>query len=150
MSGRGQRGTSLIEVLVTVTVLSLGIVAMASLQTSALKLGQSAYQRSQAVALSYQIIDAMRANRAAALAGAYDWPIDQAPPGADATDLPSADLRFWLRSVTSAMEPYAASGGIARQGEQFTVTIRWSSPADQERAAAGETWSEQFAVVVRL
>lgn len=145
-----QHGTSLVEVLVTVTVLSLGIVAMASLQTTALKLGQSAYQRSQAVALSYQIIDAMRANRPAALAGAYDWPLGQAAPGADATGLPAADIRFWLLSVTSAMEPYQASGGVTRQGEQFTVTIRWSSPADQARAAEGETWTEAFSVVVRL
>ena len=144
-------GTSLIEVLVTVTVLSLGAVAMAGLQTTALKLGQSAYQRSQAVSLSYQILDAMRSNRQAALAGGYDWRLGDPPMASvPVTPLAQRDLQLWLRAVASALEPYNGLGGVARTENHFEVTIRWEDRYTTERAGHGEVHFERFSVVAEL
>jgi type IV pilus assembly protein PilV len=67
-----QRGVGLIEILVAVLILSLGLLGMAGLQANALKSNQSSYGRSQAVMLSYYILDAMRADRAAAVGLSYN------------------------------------------------------------------------------
>src|SRR3954453_17507433 len=67
-----QAGVSLIEVMVSVLVLGVALLGIAAMQATALRNGQSSLERSQIVAYSYSAIDAMRANRQAALAGAYN------------------------------------------------------------------------------
>ena len=67
-----QRGATLIEVLVAMLVLSIGLLGLAGMQMTALKSNQSAYYRSQATVLAYDIIDRMRANRADARARAEE------------------------------------------------------------------------------
>lgn len=62
-----QRGAGLIEVLVAVLILALGLLGMAGLQANALKTNQSSYARTQAVMLSYYMLDAMRADRTRAI-----------------------------------------------------------------------------------
>lgn len=69
---RSQSGVGLIEVLVAVLILALGLLGMAGLQANALKTNQSAYARSQAVMLSYYMLDAMRADRTSATSQQYN------------------------------------------------------------------------------
>lgn len=69
---RCERGVGLIEVLVAVLILALGLLGMAGLQANALKTNQSSYARGQVVMLSYYMLDAMRADRSAALSLAYN------------------------------------------------------------------------------
>lgn len=69
---RAIRGVGLIEVLVSVTILAFGMLAIAALQATALRNSQSALTRSQAVVQTYAILDAMRANRDVAMIGGYD------------------------------------------------------------------------------
>ena len=64
-----QGGFTLIEVLVSALILALGLVGVAGLQALALKNNQSAYLRSQASALAYDLADRMRTNVAGA--GSY-------------------------------------------------------------------------------
>src|SRR6185295_1538044 len=77
---RRSRGFTMIEVLVSLVVLSIGLLGVAALQLTSLRSNHSSAMRSQATFLAYDIIDRMRANRAAAIAGKYDIAID-----ADAT-----------------------------------------------------------------
>lgn len=63
------QGFSLIEVLVALLVLSIGLLGLAALQTTGLKLNHQSYERTQAVLQAYDIIDRMRANRTSANAG---------------------------------------------------------------------------------
>ena len=63
-----QAGSSLIEVLIAVLVVSVGLLGTAGLQLASLKNNQSAMQRSEAVVLTYSILDRMRANRDVAAA----------------------------------------------------------------------------------
>ncbi|MEE4331533.1 MAG: type IV pilus modification protein PilV [Wenzhouxiangella sp.] len=67
---RQQRGVTLIEVLITVLVVSVGLLGLAALQTFALQSGNTAYQRSQATNVAYEALDFMRANRRPFLEGA--------------------------------------------------------------------------------
>lgn len=69
---RSQSGFSLIEVLVSALILAIGLVGVAGLQAMSLKNNQSAYMRSQASALAYDLADRMRTNVAGANAGYYD------------------------------------------------------------------------------
>lgn len=59
-----QSGVSLIEVLVSILLLTFGIVGMAGLQFNGTKFNHSAYLRSQGISLAYDVADRMRANLA--------------------------------------------------------------------------------------
>lgn len=56
-------GFTLIEVLVAVLVLSIGLLGLASLQASGIRSNESAYVRSQAQLVSFEIMDRIRADR---------------------------------------------------------------------------------------
>ena len=56
-------GVGLIEVLVALTILSVGLLGVAAMQVLALRNNTSATDRSMAVILSYSIIDSLRGNR---------------------------------------------------------------------------------------
>ncbi|MGA7979666.1 MAG: type IV pilus modification protein PilV [Chromatiaceae bacterium] len=66
-----QTGVGL-EVLIAVVVLSIGFLGMAALQARALANNNSAMMHTQVTVPSYSILDAMRADRANALAGGYN------------------------------------------------------------------------------
>jgi len=123
-----QRGATLIEVLVAMLILSVGLLGLASMQMTALQSNQSAYYRSQATVLAYDIIDRMRANRADALNGVYDIAIqnqacepDLAPSGT----LAKRDVAEWLSSLSCLLSA-DARGSVVRDGRLFTISIEWN------------------------
>jgi type IV pilus assembly protein PilV len=60
------RGFSLLELLVTLVVLSIGLLGLGLMQTTGLGLTKTAYARTQAMMLASDIADRIRANEAAA------------------------------------------------------------------------------------
>ena len=58
-------GFTLIEVLIAMLVLAVGLLGLAGLQATSLRNNQSAYHRSQATQLAYDIADRMRSNKPA-------------------------------------------------------------------------------------
>src|SRR5690349_24146052 len=71
-SPRPHEGFTLLEVLVALLVLSIGLLGIGKLMMLSARANDSAYMRSQATALAYTILDAMRANRQAAIVQGYD------------------------------------------------------------------------------
>jgi len=65
-----QSGFTLLEVLVAILVLSIGLLGLAGLMASSIRNNHSAYQRTQATWLAYDMIDRMRVNRANAITSA--------------------------------------------------------------------------------
>lgn len=63
---RDARGIGLIEVMVSVMVLSVGLLGIAAMQSMALRGGQGSLESTQAVMATNSILEAIRANRAAA------------------------------------------------------------------------------------
>jgi len=61
-----QRGSSLLEVMIAVVVLSVGLLGMALLQSTSLRAAQVTNERSQATMLVYEMMDRVRANRSQA------------------------------------------------------------------------------------
>jgi type IV pilus assembly protein PilV len=136
------RGFTLIEMLVSLVVLSIGLLGVAALQLTSLRSNHSSAMRSQATFLAYDIIDRMRANREAAVEdGAYNIDLGDAPTGGT---LAGDDLVAWkeniaatLPAIDNAGTPEPADGSVAQNGEIFTVTIRWADWDDT--GAAGRT-----------
>lgn len=57
-----QTGTTLVEIMVSIVVIAIGLLGLASMQINALKFQQTASQRSEAVQASYDLADRMRVN----------------------------------------------------------------------------------------
>ena len=107
---RSARGFSLIEVLIALLLLSIGLIAMAAMQTRSIQMNHSAYLASQATYLAYDMADRMRANRQAALAGQYSADFGcQMPAG---NSVAAADIRDWLRAICG---PEAGTPGLLPQ-----------------------------------
>lgn len=130
-----QRGVGLIEILVAVLILSLGLLGMAGLQANALKANQGSYTRSQAVMLSYYILDAMRADRANAIGLAYNMAATCLPGAITTADLAGNTRRDWLTSLRDNLgDANTTCGAIACDSDgNCTVSITW----DDSRAAGG-------------
>lgn len=128
-----QSGVGLIEILVTVLVLSIGLLGIAALQAQALKNNQSSLERSNAVMLSYFMLDAMRVNRTAAMDGQYNLG-QTCVVVADAGNLISHDQHIWMQSIKNQLGP-SACGEITCNTTRCTVRIYW----DDSRGSAGST-----------
>lgn len=139
ISRRRARGVTLLEVLISVLVLGVGLLGVAAMQANALKTNHSALQRSQAVMLAYFMLDAMRANRNAALAGDYDLgtigsagsddsPVCTAPTGS--THI-TRDQAAWFAAMKDNLGDLNTTCGlIACAAARCTVKVMW----DDERA----------------
>ncbi|MBK5940601.1 type IV pilus modification protein PilV [Halochromatium roseum] len=130
-----QRGFSIVEVLVSATILSIGLLGLAGLQATSLGFNTSALHRSKATYLAYDIADRMRANRAAALGGAYDGQaLAESPPAcAEATPtgtLAQRDLLAWTTSLACQLPQ--GTGAIERTDAIVTVTVQWDDSRGQE------------------
>ena len=93
-------GFTLVEVLVTVVIFSVGLLGLAGLQATGIKLNHSSLLRSQATLLAYDIIDCMRANQGKNKANLPDYAIamDDNPP-TTATNQADRDIINWIDSL---------------------------------------------------
>jgi type IV pilus assembly protein PilV len=144
------RGSSLIEVLVAVLVLSIGLLGVAALQGNALKTNNSALQRSQAVALAYFILDAMRVNKSEAIAGNYDLgsigatdtPVCSAPT---VNSLATHDQSAWFAALKENLGNVDTTCGLIDcDATTCTVKVFW----DDSRA--GGEQAQVIAVSTKL
>lgn len=125
-----QQGFTLLEVLVSMLIVSIGLLGLAGLTTTSLQNNQSAYQRSQATWLAYDMLDRMRANRAVAVTGSYDTAFSTVPSGSTTA---AQDLTQWKNTLAAAMP--GGQGSIGRANGLVTVTIRW----DDSRGLSGNS-----------
>jgi type IV pilus assembly protein PilV len=119
-SPRHARGITLVEILVAVLVLAIGLLGLAGLQTQSLNFNHSAYLRSQATFMAYDIIDRMRANRDAAIAGNYDIAIGAA---GTAGTLAGDDLVAWKTSLATLLPN--GDGSVARAAGDVVIQVQW-------------------------
>ncbi len=144
---RGERGFTLVEALVTLLVLSIGLLGVAAMQLNSLRANHSASLRSQATLLAYEMVDRMRANRAAALnLNAYVSPIGDAPPDCDS--VANCDLAEWRQRLASLP---GGDGGIERvAGDVFRVTVQWDDSRGDAVLPVLPASTLQFAMETRL
>jgi type IV pilus assembly protein PilV len=120
---KSQRGVGLIEVLIALLVLSFGMLGMASLQMWTLKYNQSAMERGMAVVQTHTIVDAMRADRAAALRSEFNITLDAGAPTGNT--FPQVSVRTWRDSLRASLGA-EATGEVDCNGARCTIRVRWN------------------------
>ena len=120
------RGTSLIEVLVTLLVLAFGLLGVAGLQSKMSLAQMEAYQRAQAVVALEQIVERMNANRANATAYVFAGTMgtgDAQPTDCSTVAIgPTRDLCEWSNSLKGAAEQNGGAGVGGMVGARGCIT----------------------------
>ena len=125
-------GISMIEVLVAMAILVVGLLGAAGMQVSSMRSHQDGYERTIALHQVSDMADRMRANKQAAIQGAYAIanPVDpvcfNAPAGCTAQQMAQFDVFSWnadnLRLLTGgngAVTAVLGANGV------FLITVNW-------------------------
>jgi type IV pilus assembly protein PilV len=145
---RMQQGVSLIEVLVSILVMALGLMGMASLQTATLKYQQGSVQRGMLAGLVSDFAERARANPSQSpqilgddspylTESGLTWTdasgdVSDAPAtdcrastaSCQAADVAEYDMTVWRQSVRAALPQGGAA--VVRQGDALSLTLMWS------------------------
>ena len=151
------RGFSLVEVLVSMFVVAMGILALAGLLQASTRYAKMSELRSTATLLANDIADRMRANPVGAELGAsgYDlaergFPSPLAPPHADCTsdapcgpsDLARADMARWTARLRATLPKGSAvvrfHAGVAPAADWVDVWVGWADPNTLAPGAAND------------
>jgi type IV pilus assembly protein PilV len=124
-------GVSMVEVLVTLLVTSVGLLGIAALHLSSLRNNFDSNSRSYASMLAADIADRMRGNRIAASSGEYSVGYGAVPPTAGTAQ---NDVTTWRASLTQALP--SGDGSISVVNNIATITVRW-----EERGAGLVTFT---------
>lgn len=149
-----QQGFTLIEVLVAALVLAIGILGLATTMLMGLKSDQSAYYRSQASAIAYDMADRIRLNREGADDGSYnsidtsssvpsDPSCTTSAGGCSPSQQVALDIREWawnFQKVDNSVGNYAPKlpagrGQVSRDGsDRYVITVSWAEADTANRA----------------
>ncbi|MFC1578861.1 type IV pilus modification protein PilV [Pseudomonadota bacterium] len=151
----GIRGAGLIEVAISLLLISVGTLGLAGLQLSAKRMGYEAVQRSAAATMAVDLLERMRANRGALesyrVAGLGAAAGGRLPDPLTACDLlPCSpvqraffDLWEWERALNGELTS-ASTGGlvqplacVAIEGRRVLVEINWLGREDPDYPVAG-------------
>ncbi len=137
---KAQHGTTLLEVLVTIVILTIGLLGLAGLQTRLQSSEMEAYQRSQALILLNDMASRIATNRANAANYAVAAPTtsplgvgaDCAPAG---TSTQEVDASQWCEALQGAAETLSTSSVGAMVGGrgcveslgsgEYRITVAW-------------------------
>jgi type IV pilus assembly protein PilV len=158
-------GFTLIEVLIAVLLLAGGLLGLAALQSTSLGHNQSAYNRSQATQLAYDMADRIRANpvessnRAdadpstlansayvATAAPSAKANCSNSSTGCSAADMAENDRFQWLANVVATLPRGTGSIAVVAATRTFTITINW----DDNKDGAVNTNDPNFAMSFQL
>ena len=137
-----QRGFSLLEVMVTLSIVSVGALGMAGLQTVSLRTNNNALLESQAATLVQDLIERVRANPDGDYTTTFNTAIANtvctgSNANCDADTMARYDLMVWKCSLGAASSACAARGiagqlpnGVGSMTENvaandYTISIRW-------------------------
>ncbi|WP_428624784.1 type IV pilus modification protein PilV [Sedimenticola sp.] len=134
---RFQRGFSMLEVLISVVVLSIGLLGIAGLQLQSLKGADSANYRSLATILTYDIVDKMHANRSLALGGSYSIAMAASAPSTP-TSIQDIDIANWKTDLETYLP--SGDGSVAVSNGVATVTVQWDDSRGEGKASPPETF----------
>ncbi|MEO5339308.1 MAG: type IV pilus modification protein PilV [Magnetococcus sp. MYC-9] len=154
--GHARSGFTLLEILITLVILSVGLLGLAKMQLSTIQHNHSALLRSQAIVLAYDIFERMRANRTLAINGAYNTGFNtviNSPP--DCMALPctpaqmvSFDLAQWKNDLALLLPEGSGDVGLVVSGGMehiVTISIRWNDGRNNNVAAYKTfSWSSEI------
>jgi len=140
----------MLEVLVSIVILSFGALGLAGMQMTALKYNAVASTRSAATLLASELSDRMRSNLAGVKASNYTRNMDYntaigspvtAPGCGSSTDCSGAqlaqlDLAYWLASIGAAL-PSGTGAVVPAAGNPLvsTIVVMWQEKSLLDAAA---------------
>lgn len=110
-----QRGLSMIEILVTLTIVAFGLLGLLGLQARALSFQKDSFDRKSAAELVAQLGERMRANHLGFLAGTYATTFEAADP------TPGA--------VTTCTAPCTSAQVATRDLDEWRIELRRRVPS---------------------
>lgn len=127
-----QGGFTLLEILVSIVVLSIGLLGLAALQVVSLNNNQSAYYRSIATQQAYDMADRIRSNPQGFIDGEYNALNNAIPAGAQActtaactsTQMAVSDHARWNTNNQRLLPE--GKGTVAGAGGTFVITVMWT------------------------
>jgi len=133
---QAQSGFTLLEVLVSLVILSIGLLGLAGIQAISLKDNHTAYNRSQATQLSYDITDRMRSNKVVIDNYLTSFmtsatAVTQAScsvAGCTAAQMAQNDLFEWNRALIDVLP--SGRNTISKSGDTYTITLSWDEDRD--------------------
>ncbi|TRW92786.1 type IV pilus modification protein PilV [Candidatus Methylobacter oryzae] len=141
-------GFTLIEILIAALVLAVGLLGLAGLQAASIKNNLSAYNRSQATQLAYDMADRMRANKNESLDPASGSVIAAstyltiAPTSAAAqascetvtgctrAQMAQNDLFQWNAALAGTLPSGTGTITVVAATRVFTITVSWKDNPD--------------------
>lgn len=135
----------MIEVLITIVIVSFGLLGVAGIIVNSMKSAHSSYARTQATLLANDIIDRMRANRNAAEANPSPYSLSLTATAPTDSSVPSADLAAWRTTLASVLPSGTGSVSYAPATSKVTVTVQWNNSRVE-----GGVASEQISIETRL
>lgn len=136
-------GYSLLEVLVAILVLSIGVLGVAAMLTSTLRETRGAANHSKAVALAWDMVERIRANRAAGMAyesdedatggsrGCRATHANDTPQSCSSEDLAAHDIHEWKTALADREHGLPEGSGsieinASTAPPTYTVTVSWT------------------------
>lgn len=136
-------GMTIVEILITMLIISVGLLGVAGLHSLSLRNNYDALMRSHASALAADIADRMRTNREAALANAYEIDFDSTPGTIDEdSTMAEIDEYEWLTALSATLP--GGRGRVELDDNLVVITIRWG-----ERASAIQEEAQTIEFVTR-
>lgn len=131
-----QGGFSMIEVLVTLLIISLALLGTAGLQAFSMRLNQGGQFRTQAVFLAADLAERIEANKLGAVEGNYVMALSSTVSTADnscsdrqcvTAELAPYDLSQWERLVAASLPraSWAVAQTVPGNPSTYTITIGW-------------------------
>jgi len=148
-ASRRTTGFTLIEVMVTLLILSVGLLGLAGMIGQSLRFNQGGYTRSQGTFLAYEIIDAMRAdaNNASDYAVVFNGGTHVCITNPNAgNNLVNATLGCWYARV--ARELPGGTATIVNDPDndnplEYEITMSWIDRTNANQAV-GQTWTVEI------
>jgi len=142
-SQASQRGFTLVEILVTVVLVSVGLLGVAALQLTTLRGNQDAYVRSQASVLASDILDRMRVNPFGFRTDAYKVTFNGT---GDPATRAGKDLKDWQDEIDRSLPgtDEESAGQVDRTYDDttrrhiVTITIQWRERGEGAGAAEAD------------
>jgi type IV pilus assembly protein PilV len=116
-----QHGATLLEVLISIIVVALGLLGFAGLQVASLKSNNTAYYRSQATMLAYDVIDRIRVDRVNAMAGSYNLNWGASGDG---------EVLTWRQNVADSLPAGNAKIVVNGGTNSVQVFLQWDDDGD--------------------
>jgi type IV pilus assembly protein PilV len=147
---RAADGFTMIEVLVALVIFSFAMLGLAGLQTRMLTYSQSSMLRTQAMALTDDVLERMRLDRANAVAGNWNTDLEASATSVSTGAAPyQFDLRDWKTEVEALLPAGRASILMdAANNNTVLVIIEWNDSRGTD--TQNTSGIEQFQTRTRL